>query len=419
MSDPMTNAEVEDVLSSIRRLVSDGKAPDPALQTSSSRDRLVLTPALRVSDASDVDMPETDDTEAETSDEMMTFVHRQTPDNVPIEPAPFTDGLDEDRMEDAQETFGSVQEPWDDAAADASIEEGDRAADVDVGAPVTQNDKAAALQLPPEAGADDASSVWQNDAQDPSDVAPHDEPTEQNVSDALASDVSPAAPDEDELVFGALNEGEVETPERDDIALSPETEDDTVSDATDMLEDTSFDDPTADDADTPFEDLSDALEGVSATASVSLDDASLSAKVAALESLLADQAGEWEPDSPPSVVADAEALEWETPASEVHDTPEQTISEPPDAAGLTWQDATVDEDDDAPESDADTADREVLGAQDSALPEDILDEEALRELIADIVRQELQGALGERITRNVRKLVRREIHRALAAHELE
>lgn len=47
-----------------------------------------------------------------------------------------------------------------------------------------------------------------------------------------------------------------------------------------------------------------------------------------------------------------------------------------------------------------------------------VDEAALREMVADIVRQELQGALGERITRNVRKLVRREIHRALAAHDL-
>ena len=48
-----------------------------------------------------------------------------------------------------------------------------------------------------------------------------------------------------------------------------------------------------------------------------------------------------------------------------------------------------------------------------------LDEEALRDLVTEIVRAELQGALGERITRNVRKLVRREIHRALTAQDLE
>ena len=40
-------------------------------------------------------------------------------------------------------------------------------------------------------------------------------------------------------------------------------------------------------------------------------------------------------------------------------------------------------------------------------------------MVTDIVREELQGALGERITRNVRKLVRREIHRALVAQELD
>lgn len=37
----------------------------------------------------------------------------------------------------------------------------------------------------------------------------------------------------------------------------------------------------------------------------------------------------------------------------------------------------------------------------------------LRDLVAEILREELQGPLGERITRNVRMLVRREISRAL------
>lgn len=48
-----------------------------------------------------------------------------------------------------------------------------------------------------------------------------------------------------------------------------------------------------------------------------------------------------------------------------------------------------------------------------------IDEEALREMVGDIVKRELQGALGERITRNVRKLVRREIYRALEARNLD
>ena len=44
-----------------------------------------------------------------------------------------------------------------------------------------------------------------------------------------------------------------------------------------------------------------------------------------------------------------------------------------------------------------------------AAPAPILDEESLRELINGIVREELQGELGERINRNLRKLIRREI----------
>lgn len=48
-----------------------------------------------------------------------------------------------------------------------------------------------------------------------------------------------------------------------------------------------------------------------------------------------------------------------------------------------------------------------------------LDEDMLRGLIAQVVREELQGVLGQRITRNVRKMVRREIYRALAEQKLD
>ena len=61
---------------------------------------------------------------------------------------------------------------------------------------------------------------------------------------------------------------------------------------------------------------------------------------------------------------------------------------------------------------------EVEPSQDQQ-PAVVIDEDALQELVAEVVRTELQGALGERITRNLRKMVRREIQRALAAQELE
>jgi len=49
----------------------------------------------------------------------------------------------------------------------------------------------------------------------------------------------------------------------------------------------------------------------------------------------------------------------------------------------------------------------------------VIDEETLRDMVAEIVREELQGALGERITRNVRKLVRRETRRAISIRDFE
>ena len=66
-----------------------------------------------------------------------------------------------------------------------------------------------------------------------------------------------------------------------------------------------------------------------------------------------------------------------------------------------------------------TAGDEDEAIEDLLSEEAVIDEAALREMVAEIVRQELMGALGERITRNVRKLVRREIHRALSAQDFE
>ena len=83
-----------------------------------------------------------------------------------------------------------------------------------------------------------------------------------------------------------------------------------------------------------------------------------------------------------------------------------------------------------PDKDDAEIDATVLGtaeaeeALEAALSDDTdedayFDEDAIRDMVRDIVREELQGVLGERITRNVRKLVRREIHRALTSNELE
>ncbi len=76
---------------------------------------------------------------------------------------------------------------------------------------------------------------------------------------------------------------------------------------------------------------------------------------------------------------------------------------------------------------ADAAEASVLAAlaepdvaEDDAFDQGMrFDEDVLRELVRDMLREELAGKMGERITRNIRKLVRAEIARALAAQEFE
>lgn len=70
----------------------------------------------------------------------------------------------------------------------------------------------------------------------------------------------------------------------------------------------------------------------------------------------------------------------------------------------------------APDNSAEAPEAEVLQAD----GEDIfVDEAVLRELIADVVREELQGTLGERITRNLRRMVHREVERALTLRKYD
>jgi hypothetical protein len=60
---------------------------------------------------------------------------------------------------------------------------------------------------------------------------------------------------------------------------------------------------------------------------------------------------------------------------------------------------------------------ELVDADGSSIA--VLDESALQDLVRQMILEELQGPLGERITRNVRKLVRAEINRALIARDLD
>jgi hypothetical protein len=108
---------------------------------------------------------------------------------------------------------------------------------------------------------------------------------------------------------------------------------------------------------------------------------------------------------------------------------EDAFAEGAEAPALDWRDVDDTGEDAEPDrasERAETVERdwgtEAPGDAENAFALDdeaVLDEEALRDLVAEIVREELMGTLGERITRNVRKLVRREIHRALNSQDFD
>lgn len=160
----------------------------------------------------------------------------------------------------------------------------------------------------------------------------------------------------------------------------------------------------------------------------------LSAQAAEFEALVAGRDDQWEPDG----VSDddyaggaaASPLNWsETDEAETEaERADLEETEAAPSADPDWEEADdlaserhVQDWQDAEEVAARpiTPAPEVDRGEGLLMDDAVLDEEALRDLVAEIVRQELQGALGERITRNVRKLVRREIHRALTSQDFD
>lgn len=132
----------------------------------------------------------------------------------------------------------------------------------------------------------------------------------------------------------------------------------------------------------------------------------LEAKIAELEAAIGETKDDWEPngdEDPASVYHD-----WEDAEHHAEAPPLMTDEDFLDVGATPgFDDIEADEDDVA------------IGGLGLGPEDAVLDEDMLRDLVSEIVRQELQGALGERITRNVRKLVRREIQRALAVKDFE
>lgn len=321
MTDPVTNLEIEDVLSSIRRLVSEkvrteafeeDRAEDRvAVADTQSQERLVLTPALRVMETEDTSHPGA--VEADTG-----FAETEADPEMDAEP-----------VEISEMAFAHRDDQRAEPLSDREVEV------VDAGA----------ISEPEEIA-----------------VAP---PSEE-ASEDLAEDQPPVI-----------------------LVVEEETQ---TSDMTDAAE----------------------ISGVAADTS----NAGLEERIAKWEAVVANADEAYEP---------ATAGEDDYAGTEVESLPWQDHSDPVTEHQGNARRFETQEDELADEATFEQAEDlvvEAVAADVSDLFQNIsddayLDETALRDLVGEIVRQELQGALGERITRNVRKLVRREIHRALSASALD
>ncbi|WP_375282302.1 hypothetical protein [Pseudooctadecabacter sp.] len=379
MSDPVTNVEIEDVLSSIRRLVSDGDKARTA------------APAV-----SQPDQPSDDDTSADADRSSAEW---------------FT----EDRA--------------DDASAHAPAENAAPVVDRFVLTPAfLVNDNTAP---DPEEGADDGPHHEDGHQEDPQEdqddndgwaAAPKDDATQDadDASDHMAeadddrwSDMAEDDVDHDAGRDEGGPQWEVEEADTFTNEGQPAHTDDANDEAPLELTNMVFDAP---------DDASDASDSrMEAT-----DRSELVATIAELEAAVSKDAHDFEPDGSemagqtiawPGAIARqfADADEAETIEDPADDTPDTTpaAAAPEAAVTFTHRDTTSDAQDDFDDDDLDE-NLDDLMAQGTTL-----DEDALRDLVSQVVREELSGPLGERITRNVRKLVRREIYRILSSQEFD
>ena len=524
MSKPVTDVEIEDVLSSIRRLVTQGERT-PALRDDAA-DRLVLTPSLRVAGAQNAGAAEPDETLATSA-----------PEEEP-EPAPAADSDDGERavsnpldltaFRAQRALLGQAAEPVEeeeddepstdvDALLARLAEDGPEAEEETGDAPVGEGtaaevarlvaaeDDPAADLVPEDGFTDDAGSVEALDAHaiKPSDgvghakAQPAEERTEEGddeiesemtaafsrwsrtaTEDDTGDDAEESANHEqDPLVFSHRNdedldegpaatgagvprdvEGEGEAASRPTL-LEPAFRSDRVA-----LETTIAELEAAVRDEETFEpdgsERSPVMDWSTAETSAGFFTSRLRHRVAGEDDSsqpgnLPDDAGTdvAEPDEAAPAAAGLQLDETPAAAGEDHDDPaeaDQAIPEEqaaddtaesgpmllsasdmmepsqPDPAEVAASDAsapaaawTEEESENAVLSADSVADADPVEETETADPApgeisiSLPDAELLRQIVAEVLREELAGELGTRITGNVRRLVRREVSRAL------
>ncbi|MEM6277006.1 MAG: hypothetical protein AAF714_08640 [Pseudomonadota bacterium] len=346
MSDPVENYEIEDVLSSIRRLVSQEGArsnPDPTPET---MDALVLTPDARVDGKDSAD-----------------HVAADTMEGLQREAATAVRSELERAIEELEAAMGIAEATEPPKVETPDIEEIDWDAPVGRvmdGPPPDANTKGAEPEAAFDQGVEaDVDTITPDDA----DIESPQEPAVLDLDAKVDVDEEPRSD------LDMDPEPQTEAAEADPWVDAPVSEPSPARSAAERLHLVSSQGDSDRAASGPYDEF--------------YDEAPVSPSISPqLEETLAERAENFDAPEPPFDRMKDDPFTATAPAEDGLEAFPVDVFEP------------------EPE------------------PEVALDEEQLRDMVAEIVREELQGELGERITRNVRKLVRREVNRALAGQDL-
>lgn len=396
MSGPVTNVEIEDVLSSIRRLVSD------EARASEGKDLDALKPSLYT--------PQVSDNEYKNAAEGRVADVQETARSAPA--LVLTPAL-RIQPDDAQPSNEARQEQGEELVESPAEEESARQFDAPSDHEAAQSGDS---NGDVEDQVDEAHEPAEIESQ--AETAPADGPSDnENNGDEKNAERESTTPLEDavaEFIGGvdareqgvAIEDGETPAFE----ALVAERDAD---------EQTEQPDPNAGAA-------AGALDFANGTQPI--DEAlSIEDKIAALEAIISGTEPDFELDGSEegdNAARAGRSLPWpeavDTPQtvqkSGLPDPEQETQTASFEDAKPSFEDAHADLVEAAKAEIEESATAIALHVSDTAA---VMDEDALRELVSEIVREQLQGPLGERITRNVRKLVRREIYRAMASNELD
>jgi len=409
MSDPRSNSEIMDVLSSIRRLVSEGRKPASVAEAPPEADaatpapsgaRFVLTPSLRVDSANEPSAsgPDADATDARDDGLVYDWVRDAQSDRQGSAPGRQAGSLEE-TIAELEAAVSEIETEFEPDVGD--MEENLLAPLPDIDEPAAPAPRPAVTAFhgimagfdampPPEDERLDAAitaSGAEGDA-----VAPPLAGPWRTAQVSLDSALGDQAPPSLFLRAGrpaAAPEPGPEQAAEDSLLAGERTEpDDTAEDAT--LDDDRM---------------------VPATADIDARGPDSAPGGAGQDSLISGSNG---PDGEKGAGLDADAPD----AGRLHfgGTGRRLRIE------RSQSDMLLSDEDAASTGSAETGIGDVVDAEPGdgvdlfdPLADADVDIDRMRDMVAELVREELRGQLGEKITRNLRRLVQREIARALSA----